>query len=915
MQRPSRSLGSVSALFKTIRPHLVGICLSVALAFVAFLTITALYRQATRDVIRGLDSLSTVLADQADHALQAMELAQDAVVEGLRESSDPASYAAAAGSLSLHQELRARISSLPQVNALTVLDHTGRLLNFSRRWPIPSIDLSDRDYFQELAADPERQRVVSRPFQNRGDGIWTIFIARKITAADGTFLGAVLGAVELRYFQDLYNRIVPAEDFVVGVFRNDGILLTRFPHREDATGAAFPRSTAMTLATAGIVNGNARATSPIDGSDRFVSVRSLAHYPMRLYVSREAAIGLAPFRQQAAAVALVAILLAAGLNLSLMFARRKLRIRENRTRAEERIRAERDLRKQHAAFGVALDNMTQGLCLFSGAAELVVMNARFAELYGIPPELSAGGTSAVLIQNTIVDRLSAGCDSRDMLVRPSGGVPLRSTIHLVDGRALDIVRAPVPGGGWVCTHEDVTEQRRAAERMRFLAGHDVLTNLPNRRLFEERVEETLLAGANADIEAALLCIDLDRFKQINDVFGHPAGDTLLSEVARRLDTFADRCVPARIGGDEFALLAPTLADGMTPAGWAQAIIDTLTEPVDLAGTRVEIGCSIGIALFPQDGDTYDRLLIAADMALFKAKRLSKGGFVFFEAAMDSEARARHELARDLKAAIGTSQLHLHYQPQFDVATGDVLGFEALLRWNHPLRGPVSPAQFIPIAEETGLILPIGAWVLRAACEEAARWERPLGIAVNLSIAQFQQEGLAEVVNAALRDARLAPGRLELEVTESLFLHDTARAQDLLLTFKRDGVRVAIDDFGTGYSSLLTLQSFPFDRIKIDRSFVDQIGVNPKGAAIVQAIIALGASLGIAVIAEGIETEDQLAFLRRYGCAEMQGYLRGRPQPIAAYRSLLASEDQHLHRAIPNPSPAKRAMRKVASGHG
>lgn len=862
-----------------------GAGVTAAIAFAAFLTIVALHKQATRDVAHGLTSLSTVLADQADHALQAIELAQDAVVEKLRDASDRASYAAAAGNLSLHEELRARISSLQQVNALTVLDHTGRLLNFSRRWPIPAIDLSDRDYFQELAADPKLQRVISRPFQNRGDGIWTIYIARKVTATDGTFLGAVLGAVELGYFQNLYRRIVPAEDFNIGVFRNDGVLLTRFPYRENAIGKSFPTSTVMRLASAGIANGDARANSPIDGADRFVSIRSLTHYPMKLYVSRDSAIGLTQFRHQAVAVGVAAFMLAAGLNLSLFFVGRKFRAREDHTRAEERVRAERDLRKQHAAFGVALDNMTQGLCLFSGDGKVVVMNARFAELHAIPSHLCVQGTPAALIEHTILERVSVGQDRFDLLQRPPGAAHLRSTVYLNDGRALDVVRAPVPGGGWVCTHEDITERRRAEERMRFLAGHDVLTNLSNRRLFKEQVEQTLVTSAGATTEAALLCLDLDRFKPINDVFGHPTGDRLLTEVARRLNGLGDRCVPARLGGDEFAILVSDIAGATGPAQWAQAVIDVLAEPFDLAGTRVEIGCSIGIAVFPKDGDAYDRLLSAADMALFRAKREDKGGFVFFEPSMDTEARARHELARDLKAAIGTSQLHLHYQPQFAVATGEILGFEALLRWNHPIRGPISPAQFIPIAEETGLILPIGEWVLRTACREAARWDRPLGIAVNLSIAQFKSDGLLEVVGCALRDAGLEPSRLELEVTESLLLQDTARAQDLLVTLRRKGVRIAIDDFGTGYSSLLTLQSFPFDRIKIDRSFVGQIGLARKGAAIVQAIIALGSSLGMPVIAEGIETDEQLAFLRKCGCAEMQGYLCGRPRPIADYRTL------------------------------
>lgn len=854
----------------------------------AILTIVSLYKQATGDVAHGLASLSTILSDQANHAFQVIELAQDAVIQELHEAHvvDPAGFAAAAGTLTLHEELRTRISSLPQVNAITILDRTGKLLNFSRRWPIPEINLSDRDYFRELAADPKLQRVISRPYQNRGDGAWTIYIARKVTAPDGTFLGMVLGAVELGYFEDLYRRIMPDTDFVVGIFRNDGVLLLRSPSRNDATGNVYLQSSAMMVTAQGGTSGDLRLRSPIDGNDRFVSVRPLANYPMKLYVSRKAEMGLAQFRQQAIAVTIIALLLAICLITFILSLARRMRAREEATRAEERGRAERDLHKLYAAFGVALDHMTQSLCLFDGAGRLVFMNARFAELYHIPPSHQLQNAPADAIRNYIRENYFASDASARVLAEPLGKSLLRHIVELRDGRVIDIVRAPVPDGGWVCTHEDITGRRRAEERMSFLAGHDVLTDLPNRRLFEETVERTLRASAAAGTEVALLCIDLDRFKQVNDVFGHPMGDKLLMEVAKRLtDNFGDHCVPARLGGDEFAVLTADMGGGTSPAQWAQAIIDSLTVPFELEGARLEIGCSIGIAIFPQDGDTYDRLLSAADMALFRAKRQTKGGFSFFVPSMDAEARERHELASDLKAAIGTDQLHLHYQPQFEVATGRVLGFEALLRWNHPVRGAIPPGHFISIAEETGLIVPIGEWVLRAACREAARWDNPLGIAVNLSIRQMSQEGLPDLILDAIREAGLDPRRLEMEITESLFLHNTGRTRDLLKTLKKAGVRVAIDDFGTGYSSLLTLQSFPFDKIKIDRTFVDQIGVTRKGTAIVQAIIALGGSLGMAVIAEGIETEEQLAFLRRYGCVEMQGYLCGRPQPIDHYAML------------------------------
>ncbi|SEH35251.1 diguanylate cyclase (GGDEF) domain-containing protein [Methylobacterium sp. 275MFSha3.1] len=851
-----------------------------------------MYGQALQDTERNLVGLSTILADQADRSLQALEIVQEAIIEDMAGAkvATPSEYAAAASRHDLHEALKARVAALPQVNAVTIIDQTGRLLNFSRFWPIPNVNIADRDYFKALASDPKLQRFISRPVQNRGDGAWTIYIARKVTAPDGTFLGLVLGAIELGYFERLYRQIAPTDDAVVSVFRHDGMLLVRHPYREDVIGKILPTTGAALIAQKNPQGGVMRNVSPVDDQERIIATKALAGYPLILSISRTTKACLAPFRRQALAVgsatALLLVCIAALFGLFLRGASAERRIAS----AEVRARSERDLRAHYERFGVALDNMVQGLCLFDADERLVILNERFASLYAIPEHLRQPGTRAEDLRRFVLaQHRDAGGPWDGVLTPPSPGVSsdTASVVHMTDDRDISVLRVRLPDGGWISTHEDITERRRSEARLRFLARHDVLTQLPNRLHFEEVVELELAASTERAGHVALLSLDLDGFKQINDLFGHPAGDRLLIEVAARLTGLIGASgAVARLGGDEFAVLATDLAATGQAAARAQAIIEALSTPYADGALQYSISCSVGIALFPHDGDTYDALLSASDMALVRAKKESKGTYRFFEAEMDKAAFERQRLTLDLRAAIGTGQFELHYQPQFIVASDRVSGFEALLRWTHPTRGTISPAQFIPLAEETGAILPLGEWVLREACREAASWATPLGIAVNLSIAQLQQADLCDVVGAVLEETGLKAERLEIEVTESLFLKGSARAQEMLRALKTLGVRISMDDFGTGYSSLATLEAFPFDKIKIDRSFVWQIGVTSKGGAIVRAILSLGESLNILVIAEGVETEGQLTFLRQHGCAEIQGYLRGKPQPIASYRPLI-----------------------------
>jgi len=460
-------------------------------------------------------------------------------------------------------------------------------------------------------------------------------------------------------------------------------------------------------------------------------------------------------------------------------------------------------------------------------------------------------------------------------------------IETAAGRALRVIEQPMQGGGWVATVEDITKWREAQAQIVHMARHDALTNLPNRTLFREQLEYALCRVTRNE-QVAVFCLDLDNFKNVNDSLGHPIGDDLLKEVARRLsECVRNSDTVCRLGGDEFAIVqVGGELQASDTSSLASRLVEVVGAPYDIQGHQVIIGASIGISLAPDDGSDPDQLLKNADMALYRAKMDGRGTYRFFEAGMDARAQARRLLELDLRAALLRDEFEVYYQPIRDLKADRIICFEALLRWNHPLRGMIPPMDFMALAEETGLIVRIGNWVLRRACTDAAGWSQEVSVAVNLSPAQFKNRDLVPSVIEALSASGLDAHRLELEITESVLLQDSEATLVTLHKLRGLGIRIAMDDFGTGYSSLSYLRSFPFDKIKIDRSFVQELASRGDSMAIVRAVAGLGKSLGISTTAEGVETNEQLALLRSEGCTEVQGYLFSPPRPAAEVENML-----------------------------
>ena len=836
---------------------------------------------------------ATVLAKQAARDFEAIDLIEASLIERMETLaivSDEV-YARAMAGRDIQLMLKDKISSFPHIEAVELIGADGTLINSSLAWPSPPINVAGQECFEALKSNPALASKLGRPVRDQRTGTWTISLARKFMGSNGEFIGLVVGTIKAEYFEELYQTLVrgPAES--IALFRRDGVMLARYPHVDSFIDKSLSHGPLDDMMRSG--GGVARLRDVVDGSERLMAGARLANVPIDLMTSTTVAAALDDWWTEALyliglTIVLVVAIGGAGAVVVQYF------------------------RKQSIRLDATLNNQSQGVCMFDAHRRLIVCNDRYAEMFHLPGELTRPGTT---LRQIFDHQISRGLHPENGPDAYIGGMtaiiaanePASTVAELPDGRAVVTVFRPVPGGGFVTTVEDITEQKRAEKRIAHIAHHDALTGLHNRAALSDylatTVDETIRAGGTF----AILCLDLDRFKEVNDLHGHLIGDALLCEVARRLQAVASGEFLARVGGDEFIVV--TLGDAQAAAAGqlAERLRAALIGDIEIAGQQLRLALSIGIARSPADGNDPTTLLANADIALYRAKAEGRDTIRFFEADMGAQLRDRRELQHDLQSAAANGELRLDFQPLARIG-GEIVGFETLVRWHHPSRGLVPPGVFIPLTEETGLIVTMGEWILRAACREAASWPNQLKISVNLSPVQCRNDDIVRLVHEILIETGLSADRLELEITEGVLIDDFSRAVSILRRLKSLGVRIALDDFGTGYSSMSYLQAFPFDMIKIDRSFISNLERSAQSKAILRGVIGLARGLELPVTAEGVETQAQLDVLCRAGCDFVQGYLIGRPASIDRYAEIVGQPAQ-----LEQPgAPASRRPRHETS---
>jgi diguanylate cyclase (GGDEF)-like protein len=845
---------------------------------------------------RETERTAAMLADQTNRAVGAIDTALRDVQArvGVLDVETPEDFARLVDTPAMYRLLVERLRLLPQATVITLMDSRGELVNSTRQWPHIAANFADRDYFGHLRNVDDHEMYINVPVVSRIGGKLTIYFNKRINARNGAFAGIVAIGVEIGYFANIYESVAAVSEQSFLLLRRDGTVIWCYPEAAPHPGDRLPPNAKFydILRQGG---GSFRSAGLFGTGARLVSSRPLPHYPLVVDVALAESAVLASWNRRMLAIGAGILLVVgcAGVVLR-VWAKQLGRLIVSEAKLA---RNSRELRAANDRLDAAMNNVPQGVCMFDAATRLTVCNARYLEMYGLSSaEIPPGIALRDILARRAVHGNFAGDPERyiaELRAQLDRGRPFCAVTHLQDGRVISVQNQPTPDGGWVAMHEDITERQRAEAKVAHMARHDALTDLPNRAAFAEEMER-LLAGLHERGAAFnVFLFDLDMFKTVNDSLGHPVGDGLLEAIAARLRRLMPgACTAARFGGDEFAVLQPAAGDARENAVvLAERMQTVLSEPYGIEGHQIVIGISMGVALAPEHGTNPIELMKNVDLALYRAKA-GRLGYQFYEPAMDAAERLRRELEVDLREALAKRQFDLHYQTIIDVPNRRVCAAEALIRWSHPARGLLAPDKFIPMAEELGLIIPIGEWVLREACRVATAWPEQVKIAVNLSPVQFRSGNLLNCVTDALVSTGLSPRRLELEITESVLLDATPERLAVLHQLKASGIAIVLDDFGTGYSSLSYLRMFPFDKIKIDRSFVAEFSSRADCAAIVCAIAGLGRSLQLETTGEGVETVEQFELLRAAGCTQVQGFLFNRPVP-AADLDFAASVDDRL----------------------
>lgn len=766
---------------------------------------------------------------------------------------------------------RARIAS-GDVVQFSMIGLNGYMFDTTTGYSGPPLYLGDRDHFIGALAQADDKLYVAKPVLGRASQKWTIQLARRLLAGDGSPAGVVVGSIDV----DMVGRFYDTAGLGAGgslVLRNADYVVLAARGIDQSALLAQRAVGRLEQEFQGGNHAQYWSVNREQRSDRLITARRSQLYPLIFTagISKDEIYSRYERRQK---IYLLSTLLLTGV----IVVATALHFRRQRVLDL----AQRELRDTVGKFEDALRNLPQGLSMFDGSDRLIAFNKQWLDLYRLRTEDVRIGMrfQEVFAEQTAVADLDLYLT--DLKRRLTDTDQASNTVTFPDGRVVHICYGRRLGGGWVATHEDITERKASEDRIERLAHYDGLTGLANRNLFKERIEEALARYRRSDARFAVLLLDLDKFKAVNDALGHQSGDMLLKEVAGRIKSeIREVDTAARIGGDEFALIVMP-GDGLLPEGAATLagrLVKALAQPYEIDGHPVVIGCSIGIAVVPEHGTRIDEILRNADLALYKSKNAGRNCFNAYSNELKAEADRRNVLEIELREAIWREEIEVFYQPIVDLDSGETRSVEALARWHHATRGFIPPSEFIPVAEEGGLIVELGNLVLAKACRDAAKMPGDIKVAVNLSATQFANSDVVDAVIFALVDSRLSEPRLELEITESVFLADNQDNLKTLQRLRKLGVAIALDDFGIGYSSLSYLTAFAFNKVKIDKSFIDRIG-RPETVAVLASIVQLAKTLNLAIVAEGIETREQAEQVRALGITLGQGYYFSRPLPLA-----------------------------------